>query len=577
MMDSLRGWMFWPGAASAVFLLQCGGDSGTSQKRVPARAGTGGMAAAGEGGKAGACDGCSGKGGTEGSAVGGAGSGAAGAPTAGSGGASGRGGSAGSLSAGTGAAGAAGGGGGAGSSGASGSAGSGGEAGGGMVGTVTLAKLSAYQAVEVTLFSPREPLRAAPVVIGRRALVRAFLTPDDGRVGTVTGTLTVDDGTTMTDFTASLSLDARSTQDALDSTLNFDIPATNITASTTLRLVVTGGGGELVRFPAADPFPLAAEDAHGNLQVTIVPLVVSGVTPDLSESYLKSYTSLLRGMIPVPNVDVIVRAPYTIDFDVTSDGSGWDEALDELYALRATEAPAENVYYYGVLTPGATWEDYCPVDCIVGLSVVASANEVEYRGSIGVGYFENSRDTFSPETMVHELGHAMGRDHSPCGTDDGDPRFPYSDGSIGSWGLFGNALRDPSVDADVMGYCAPVWVSDYTFDRLFTRLAFVNGQVPKRSPGPATRASRERVRTVTVRPDGSLRWGRERPGSLGASGTPTAVELLDAGGRVLSVVSAPFARFDHLPGGFVTLPASALTLPGVASVRALGRTLRADP
>jgi hypothetical protein len=49
---------------------------------------------------------------------------------------------------------------------------------------------------------------------------------------------------------------------------------------------------------------------------------------------------------------------------------------------------------------------------------------------------------------------------------------------------------------------------------------------------------------------------------------------LDAGGRVLSVVRAPFARLDHLPGGFVTLPASATATRGLASVRAFGRTLR---
>jgi hypothetical protein len=83
------------------------------------------------------------------------------------------------------------------------------------------------------------------------------------------------------------------------------------------------------------------------------------------------------------------------------------------------------------------------------------------------------------------------------------------------------------------------------------------------------------VRTVTLRPDGTLAWGRERPGAVRATETSTAVELFDANGQVLSVVSAPFARFDHLPGGFVSLPAAALRTPGLASVRALGRTLRA--
>jgi hypothetical protein len=125
-----------------------------------------------------------------------------------------------------------------------------------------------------------------------------------------------------------------------------------------------------------------------------------------------------------------------------------------------------------------------------------------------------------------------------------------------------------------MGYCVPVWVSDYTFARLFTRIAYVNRTAQELAPAPASRTARERVRTLTLRPDGTLGWGRERNGSVRSSASTTPVELLDASGRVLSIVDAPFARFDHLPGGFVTLPASAMATRGVASVRALGRTLR---
>lgn len=486
----------------------------------------------------------------------------------------------GGASAGKGGTGEAGRGGAAGTSGSSGATGEGGEAGGGPPGDtgVTLTKLSASQAVEVTLVSGREPLRNAPVVIGRRTLVRAFLSPGaDFPAGTVTGTLTVDDGAAPVELSATLeSLDGASMQGDLGTTLNFDVPAARITAATTLRLVVRDERGELLRYPESAPLPLEPEDSNGNLALKIVPLVVNGFGPALSDANLKGYTTLLRGMLPIPNVDISVREPYVLDFDVTPDGWGWDEALDELYTLRAIEMPADNVYYYGVLSPGATFDDWCPDGCTVGLSVIASAGEVEYRGSIGVGFFDDARDTFSPETMVHELGHAMGREHSPCGTDDPDPRFPYDDGSIGSWGLSGaTTLRNPVENADVMGYCTPVWVSDYTFDRLFTRLAYVNGTVPKQAPPSAARSARGKVRTLSVKPDGSLGWGRERPGTLRSSATATNVELLDAGGRVLSVVSAPIARFDHLPGGFVSLPASALATPGLASVRALGRTLPA--
>jgi hypothetical protein len=564
--------MLWPGALSAAFLLQCGGESDKAARRAPPRAGSGGISAAGAGtgGDGGACVGCAGKGGTAGSVAGGSGRG--GSTPGGSGGALAGAGKGGAPAAGIG-------GGGAGSGGSSGTPSEGGEAGGFTPadGGVTLTKLSAYQAVEVRLVSGREPTRNAPVVVGRRTLVRAFLTPRPAFTpGLVTGTLTVDDGAAQVELSATIDeLAGASTQGDLGTTLNFDVPAGRITAATTLSLVINGEGGELLRFPESAPFALGAENANGNLQLTLVPLVVNGFAPDLSEATVKSYSSLVRGMLPIPGADVTVRAPHALDFDVTADGWGWDEALDELYTLRAADDPADDVYYYGVLSPGATMDDWCPDGCTVGLSVVASAAEVEYRGSIGVGFFETPRDVFSPETMVHELGHAMGRDHSPCDTDDGDPRFPYADGSIGSWGLHAGILRDPRVDADVMGYCTPVWVSDYTFDHLFTRIAYVNRTALKVTPAPSSRVRRERVRTLTVRPDGTLRWGRERPGSVRSSGTPTNVELLDAGGRVLSVVSAPFARFDHLPGGFVTLPAFAMATPGLASVRALGRGLLA--
>ena len=73
--------------------------------------------------------------------------------------------------------------------------------------------------------------------------------------------------------------------------------------------------------------------------------------------------------------------------------------------------------------------------------------------------------------IAHELGHAMDLAHSPCGTAgsflSGDPRYPYSDGSIGTWGY--DIVNDKVVSPDtpdLMGYCLDTfWISAYNFKK----------------------------------------------------------------------------------------------------------------
>ena len=48
-----------------------------------------------------------------------------------------------------------------------------------------------------------------------------------------------------------------------------------------------------------------------------------------------------------------------------------------------------------------------------------------------------------------------------------DPSYPYPDGSIGAWGYDfrdGGSLIAPST-SDVMSYCSPGWISDYSFSK----------------------------------------------------------------------------------------------------------------
>ncbi len=142
-------------------------------------------------------------------------------------------------------------------------------------------------------------------------------------------------------------------------------------------------------------------------------------------------------------------------------------------------AASDDEYYYGVFMPSSSFFSYCQQGCVAGLSSGSvNPNDTFLRGSIGLGY----PGEYSAGTFVHETGHAHGRLHAPCapgGQIQGiDPAFPYGNGGIGAWGydLVDHQLIDPGSSVrDMMGYCDPTWISDYTYTALFNRIAVVNG------------------------------------------------------------------------------------------------------
>ncbi|HTQ07919.1 MAG TPA: hypothetical protein VMI54_28900 [Polyangiaceae bacterium] len=455
-------------------------------------------------------------------------------------------------------------------------AGAAGDAPTGSGNTLSITKVAVYQATEVTLVRGGALVQPnAPIVAGRDALVRVWVAPGTAWAPrTVAAELDVTAGTSSRSATDSVEVSAASTDDELGSTFTFTLRAGEVRDTATLSLTLhdTNGGAVLDRFPTTDAFTLGASSSHGDFLVTLVPLIAGGLTPDLGAETVARFQRYLSRVYPASGVQMTVRAAVTLAADVEPDGTGWDDALDVLYSTRDADDPAPNVYYFGVLTPAPTFSAYCTGNCVVGLSTVATKNDVSSRGAIGTGYFVTDADTFSQETMAHELGHALGREHAPCGDpDDVDPDYPYSYGEIGVLGFNGKSLLDKDEYKDEMSYCVPVWISDYTWGGIFDRISYVNGLSPRVVSGAP--AARERYRTLAVERDGSLRWGRERSPSSAPAGEPLAVELLDRNGGVLDVVAASFARFDHLPGGFVSVPAAALERPDVASVRVNGAVL----
>jgi hypothetical protein len=154
-----------------------------------------------------------------------------------------------------------------------------------------------------------------------------------------------------------------------------------------------------------------------------------------------------------------------------------------------------------------------------------------------------------------------------------DTEYPYPNAGLGQTYGFDFAtmrLVKPRSYRDVMSYCSPVWIADYTYRALDERLRYIEAsrfRVLAQSPPSLLRVAR-------IRRDGSSRWLTERLSRISAPGT-TQLPLLDADGNEVGAVLARFARLDHAWGGYVSL--SAASLAGFPAATAVDlRTLGGD-
>ena len=97
------------------------------------------------------------------------------------------------------------------------------------------------------------------------------------------------------------------------------------------------------------------------------------------------------------------------------------------------------------------------------------------QASVGLGFTGASRPStpWSTNWGTRTAGRTR-----PCGRPDRpDPAFPYPEALIGVWGYDARGtgqLQSPESTRDIMGYCGPRWVSDYTYRGLTDRSAAVN-------------------------------------------------------------------------------------------------------
>ncbi len=444
---------------------------------------------------------------------------------------------------------------------------------------IGISEVAFFQTVKVPVMkggSPQTP--KAPVVAGRPALLRVYVTPQSGwSPHALQAQLTLDGGGTKTTLVADATPAATSTDAAIGSTFNIEVPGDQLKTDTKFSVVLREKSGTKAQ-PATSPamWPLdgtttaalGAVSTGPQLKVVIVPIQYgsdgSNRLPDLSPTQVQKYKDLLFALYPTPAVSITVRAqPVAINYAVTASGNGWNQLLTQVLGVRGGDAPDKDVYYYGLFNPSASFASYCGSGCVVGLSpVITNAGDASSRASIGVGFTGD----VAAESLVHELGHAHGRNHAPCGGVAGpDPAYPYSGGALGSWGysLVSKTLKDPAQFKDLMGYCNPGWFSDYNYNALVTRVKTVNNaQMVAMAP--------RTFRYASVDEHGALTWTGSATLTEQPGGEPRTVVYEAQDGTPLGEETAYLLTHDHVAGGTLIAPEGPT---GTARIRLKSPTL----
>ncbi len=432
---------------------------------------------------------------------------------------------------------------------------------------VMLTKVAIYQGLERALMQDGLPLESTvPLVQGRSAMVRIFYTTDAGYDGEpVTARLKLA-GQDPIDGEHVLMPLSSSVDEDLASTVNIDVPGERIGEVFDYRVSLLQEreeGDELpaAHYPSADATePVFVDGPQNTLRVILAPFAYnydgSGRVPDLSPESVESFRQLFVGIYPVSDVEISVREVEPWSGRLGADGSGWQDLGITVYGFRNADDAPDDVYYYGIFNPKDTFYQYCGSGCLLGVTMLNNSppdtGTVSLRMAIGVGFPQVAADT-----CAHEIGHAHGLEHAPCGygldPSSIDYDYPYDEGEIGVWGYnpFGPMLLAPDDATDIMGYCDDQWISDYHYAKLLNRGRNVN--LPDWH-GPA--GGPQSYELITVEGRGKATFQKTVESRRPLSGRAVDVRVRTAGGALETRLGQYFA-YDHLPGGWLFLPPGA--------------------
>jgi hypothetical protein len=415
---------------------------------------------------------------------------------------------------------------------------------------------------------------SVPMVANRDALLRVFVTADGANAVQPVVRVRLFNGSSVVD---SLDVSAPAAAvpqtvdtSALGTTWNALIPAARVVPGMAFQVVLDPGNAIPEtneadnRWPSASGHQAVAVLAVPPLNIRFVPVrqSVNGLTGNVSAANQDALAETTRRIFPLSTVNVTTRALYTTHapaLDPNDTSGAWAQILSETSALQAADGSTDDYVSIVSTSYGSG---------IAGLGWVGAPAAVAWDkpGSVA-------------GVVAHELGHNFGRMHAPCGSPSNvDPSYPYSGAFIGTWGIDVTAasLKSPTSIRDLMSYCHPEWISDYTYMGVLT----FRGSAPARTPGPAA--------------PGLVVWGRisagrvilepgflvTAPARLPARSGPHRLDGLNATGQRVFTLTFDGEVAMDLPAGdeqqfaFV-VPLSQAELAQLASLRLTANGLTA--